>query len=494
MQYQPENAAATAVAATSIEKLVARARVAQHHFESWSQEQVDMAVVAAGWAIMEPHRNRELAELAVADTGIGDVEDKVRKNHRKTLGLLRDLQSARSVGVISEDPARGLIEIARPVGVVCAITPSTNPGATPANKIINALKGRNAVIVAPSPKGWSTCARLIEFIHAQLQHIGMEPQIARDLVQLLPSPVSKQSTAELMRLCDLVVATGSQANVRAAYASGTPAFGVGAGNVAGIVDETADVALAAERIVRSKTFDNATSCSSENSLVIVDAVRAATIAALESHGAVLLDVAQKATLQSLMWLEGRLAPAVTGKSARVIAEQAAQRVAAIDPVAARNWLAIAAGNPRILMVDEDGVGPEHPFSGEKLSPVLALYSARDFATAAAIVERIYAYQGAGHSVGLHSARPGRALELGLTLPVSRVILNQAHCIATGGSFDNGLPFSLSMGCGTWGKNNFSDNMNYRHYLNITRVSQPIPERVPSEREIFGTFFDRFGAL
>lgn len=472
-------------APTPIAALVARARAAQRSYETWSQVQVDMVITAAGWAIIEPKRNRELAELAVTDTGIGNVEDKVAKNYRKTFGLLRDLRGARSVGVIAEDAARGLIEIARPVGVVCAITPSTNPGATPANKIINALKGRNAVIVAPSPKGWSTCSRLIEFIHAQLERIGAP----RDLVQLLPSPVSKQSTAELMRLCDLVVATGSQANVRAAYASGTPAFGVGAGNVAGIVDETADVALAAERIVRSKTFDNATSCSSENSLVIVDAVRVATLAALQALGAVLLNAAQKATLQSLMWPDGKLSAAVTGKSARVIAESAA----ALDVPGRDAWLAIAQGNPRILMVTEDGMGHDHPFSGEKLSPVLAIYSAPDFEAAAAVVERIYAYEGAGHSVGLHSARPERALQLGLTLPVSRVIVNQAHCIATGGSFDNGLPFSLSMGCGTWGRNNFSDNMNYRHYLNITRISRPIPEQVPSEQEIFGAFFDQFGA-
>jgi sulfoacetaldehyde dehydrogenase len=468
-----------------IAELVARARAAQRIYDSWSQEQVDMAVAAAGWAIIEPKRNRELAELAVADTGVGNVEDKVAKNHRKTFGLLRDLRGARSVGVISDDPARGIVEIARPVGVVCAITPSTNPGATPANKIINALKGRNAVIVAPSPKGWSTAARLIAFIHAQFDRIGAP----RDLVQLLPSPVTKQATAELMRLCDLVVATGSQANVRAAYASGTPAFGVGAGNVAGIVDETADAGAAAERIVLSKTFDNATSCSSENSLVVVDAMRAPLIAALEARGAVMLDAAQKKALQSLMWPEGKLSAAVIGKSAREIAE----RAAAQDAAGRAGWLAIAERNPRILMVAEDGVGREHPYSGEKLSPVLAIYAARDFAEAASIVERIYAYEGAGHSVGLHSAVPERAMRLGLSLPVSRVIVDQAHCIATGGSFNNGLPFSLSMGCGTWGRNNFSDNMNYRHYLNITRVSRPIPERVPSQEEIFGEFFARHGA-
>lgn len=468
-----------------IAELVARARAAQRTYETWTQEQVDMAVTAAGWAIIEPGRNRELAELAVADTGVGNVDDKIRKNHRKTLGLLRDLKGTPSVGVISEDTATGIVEIARPVGVVCAVTPSTNPGATPANKIINALKGRNAVIVAPSPKGWTTAAKLIEFIHAQFDRIGAP----RDLVQLLPSPVNKQSTTELMTLCDLVVATGSQANVRAAYASGTPAFGVGAGNVASIVDETADASLAADRILRSKTFDNATSCSAENSLVVVDAARPGLMAALEARGAVMLDASQKRVLQSLMWPEGRLSAAVIGQSARVIAE----RAAALDAEGRTGWLAMAERDPRVLMVAEDGVGHDHPFSGEKLSPVLTVYAAPDFDAAAATVERIYGYEGAGHSVGLHSTVAERALRLGLTLPVSRVIVDQPHALATGGNFDNGLPFSLSMGCGTWGKNNFSENMNYRHYLNVTRISRPIAERMPTEEDIFGAYFAQHGA-
>ena len=468
------NVTTNEVAAT-VRALVERARVAQRVANAYDQARVDELVAAAGWAIIEPGRNRELAELAVADTGIGNVEDKVRKNHRKTFGLLRDLHGALSVGVIAQDAARGLTEIARPVGVVCAVTPSTNPGATPANKIINALKGRNAVIVAPSPKGWSTCERLVAFVHAQFDRIGAP----RDLVQLLPSPVSKVSTLELMRQCDLVVATGSQANVREAYASGTPAFGVGAGNVAGIIDETADVELAADRVLRSKTFDNATSCSSENSLVLVDAIRQQAIAALCARGAVLLTAPQKAQLQALMWPQGKLSPAVIGQSATVVAQRA-------------GFADIAARAPTMLLVEEDGFGDEHPFSGEKLCPVLALYGARDFADAMQVVEAIYAFQGAGHSVGLHSVVADRALQLGLRLPVSRVIVDQAHCIATGGSFDNGLPFSLSMGCGTWGKNNFSENMNYRHYLNITRISRPIPERVPSELDIFGSYFDKFG--
>ena len=463
----------------AIVELVNRARHAQKIANEYDQSRVDELVAAAGWAIIEPARNRELAERAVGDTGVGNVEDKVRKNHRKTLGLLRDLQGAKSVGVISEDAATGLIEIARPVGVVCAITPSTNPGATPANKIINALKGRNAVIVAPSPKGLGTAQRLIEFIHEKFDLIGAP----KDLVQVLPAPINKKATADLMSLCDLVVATGSQANVKAAYTCGTPAFGVGAGNVASIIDETANLDLAAERIIRSKTFDNATSCSSENSMVVVASVRVQLLAALVARGGVLVNAVQAHNLQQVMWPNGKLSAEVTGKSAEVIAKLA-------------GLTDISATSPKILMVDqgENDVGAEHPYSGEKLSPVLTVYTVPDFEHALQMVERIYAWQGAGHSVGLHTNKPERALEMGLRLPVSRVIVDQAHCIATGGSFDNGLPFSLSMGCGTWGGNNFSDNLNYRHYLNTTRISRPIPERVPTEDEIFGSFFDKYGVI
>ena len=455
--------------------LIATARAAQRRYEGYDQAAVDAVVSAAGWAIMHPERNRALAEMAVRDTGLGRVEDKITKNHRKTLGLLRDLKGAKSVGVIAEYPQRGIIEIARPVGVVAAITPSTNPGATPANKIINALKGRNAVIVAPSPKGASTCAALLGFINTELDKVGAPP----GLVQMLPSPVTKDATHALMRGADLVVATGSQANVRAAYASGTPAFGVGAGNVAAIIDSSADLTDAANSIALSKTFDNATSCSSENSVVILDAVYDAALAALTSAGGVLLDDGEKTRLQAAMWHDGKLSAQTTAQSTATIAALAGLPRPEISRAA-------------FLMVGEDGTGPSHPFSGEKLAPVMAVYRARDFDHACEIVAAIYRYQGAGHSVGIHSTDDAHILRLGLELPVSRVIVNQIHCYATGGSFDNGLPFSLSMGCGTWGRNNFSDNMNYKHYLNITRISRKIPPQLPTLDDIFGDYFRQYG--
>ena len=462
-------------AAQAVAVLVARARAAQAAYERWPQERVDEAALACGWAIMKPENNRLLAELAVRDSGLGNVADKITKNHRKTLGLLRDIRGVKTVGIIAEYPERGVTEIARPVGVVAAITPSTNPGATPANQIVNALKCGNAIIIAPSPKGYSTCEKLLEFVHAELSKVGAPA----DLVQVLPAPVTKEATHELMRQCDLVAATGSQANIRAAYSSGKPAIGVGQGNVVSIVDASADLADAAAKIALSKTFDNATSCSSENSVVILAPVYDATLAQLAAQGGVLLDAAEKAKLQALMYPGGKLGPAATAQSAARIAG-----LAGLERPAARA--------ARFLMVEETGAGPACPFSGEKLAPVLAVYRARDFDAAMAITRRIYDHQGKGHSVSLHSRADAQAMRLGLEMPVARVIVNQAHCIATGGSFDNGLPFSLSMGCGTWGGNSFSDNMHWRHFMQVTRIARPIPEKVPTEVEIFGEYHARHG--
>jgi sulfoacetaldehyde dehydrogenase len=469
-------ASALAASQAAVAGFIMRARNAQRAIDSCTQAQADQLALAAAWAIMEPSRNLALAELAVRDTGLGNVGDKIAKNHRKTLGLMRDLKGAKTVGIVSDDRERGVTEIARPVGVVAAITPSTNPGATPANKIINALACRNAVILAPSPKGHSTGALLVEFVRAELQKIDAPP----DLVQILPAPVTREATRALMKQADLVVATGSQANVRAAYESGTPAFGVGAGNVASIVDADADIARAATLIAKSKMFDNATSCSSENSVIIVDAVYDAMMAALEREGGALLTADEKSRLQSRMWPEGKLAPTLMAQSAAKIAALAGlERAAALQDVG-------------FLMVEESGVGPDHPYSGEKLSPVLAVYRAKNFDEACARVRAIYAFQGAGHSVSYHGHDEGHVLDCALDLPVARVIVNQAHAIATGGSFDNGLPFSLSMGCGTWGRNSFSDNLHYRHYLNITRIARPIPERVPTLDDIFGDYFAQHG--
>ncbi|MGA1096651.1 MAG: sulfoacetaldehyde dehydrogenase, partial [Burkholderiaceae bacterium] len=283
-----------------------------------------------------------------------------------------------------------------------------------------------------------------------------------------------------MQQADLVVATGSQANIRAAYTCGTPAFGVGAGNVVSVVDETANLAEAAQKIAASKTFDNATSCSSENSLVLFSDIYAQGLAALANCGGVMLSSDEKSKLEAVMFNQGKL----TGKATA----QSANKIAAMAGLSRPEVL-----NARFLMVEEEGTGPQYPFSGEKLAPVLAVYKASSFDHACDLVSAIYSYQGAGHSVSMHSNNDERIQAMGLRLPVCRVIVNQAHCFATGGSFSNGLPFSLSMGCGTWGGNNFSDNMNVEQYMNITRIARPIAEVIPSLESLLGDYLRKVQA-
>jgi sulfoacetaldehyde dehydrogenase len=455
-------------------RLVGRARAAMRSYARADQDLVDDAVRGIAWALYEPTRARELAELAVADTGLGNVEDKVAKNQRKTFGTLRDLLRVRTVGVIEEDPAKGIVKIAKPVGVVGAITPSTNPAATPVNKAMMALKGRNAIVIAPSPAGFSTTARAVAYMRAELEKIGLP----EDLVQVLPEPIDRARTGALMAAVDLVVCTGSQSNVRQAYSSGTPAIGVGTGNVPVIVDASADLADAAAKIARSKCFDNATSCSSENAVVILDEVYDAALRALGGVGGHLASPDERTRIETALFQGGRLNRELIAKDAATFAQRAG--------------LGEDARKARFFLVEEKGIGPDHPFSGEKLSLVLAAYRAQSFAEAKAICARILDYQGRGHSVGIHTREPAHARELADDLDVVRVLVNQAHTFGNGGGFDNGLPFTLSMGCGTWGGNSIAENLSWRHFINITHLVTTIAEDRPGEDELFGPYWRRYG--
>ncbi len=454
--------------------LMQRARAAQNTFAEADQMRTDEAVRALAWSLYKPEHTRELAELAVADTGLGNVPDKIVKKQRKTFGTLRDLLRVKSVGEIERDERRGLVKFAKPVGVVGAITPSTNPAATPVNKAMMAIKGRNAIIIAPSPLGYRTTALAVSYMREALGRIGL-PQ---DLAQILPAPVTKGMTQAIMEAVDLVVVTGSQDNVRRAYRSGTPAIGVGAGNVPVIIDESADLDAAARKICASKTFDNATSCSSENAVVIVDAVYDEAVAALKRAGGYLVDQAQKPRLQSELWKNGKLNRHLIARDMPVLAS-------AFD-------LPADAAKAKFLLVEETGIGKTHPLSGEKLALVLTVYRAADFDAAAEIVRRILEFQGRGHSMGLHTARLERARKLAEELPVVRVLVNFAHTFGNGGGFDSGLEFTLTMGCGSWQKNSISENLSYKHFLNITHLVTVIPEDKPSEEALFGPHWEKYG--
>ncbi|MGB8823884.1 MAG: aldehyde dehydrogenase family protein [Pseudolabrys sp.] len=457
-----------------VDELVRRGRAAMASFSEADQARVDEAVTALAWSLYNPGHAKELADLAVKDTQLGNVPDKIIKKQRKTFGTLRDLLRVKSVGIIEEDKKLGIVKYAKPIGLVCAITPSTNPGATPVNKAMMAIKGRNAIIIAASPAGLRTTARTVEFMRAELKKIGLP----EDLVQILPPPASKDMTQALMQAADLVVATGSQDNVRRAYSSGTPAIGVGTGNVPVIVDETADLDDAAKKICASKIFDNATSCSSENSVVLADAVYDKAIAALERAGGYMASPTEKAKIQAALWPDGKLSRTLIARDADVFARGCG--------------LSDTAQSRKFFMVEETGVGRGFPFSSEKLSLVLTVYRAKDFDAAIVRANEILAQQGRGHSVGLHTKDMSRGRMLAECSDVVRVLVNQAHTFGNGGGFDNGLNFTLSMGCGTWGGNSITDNLNYRHFLNITHLVTTIPEDKPSEEDLFGAYWKKYG--
>jgi sulfoacetaldehyde dehydrogenase len=465
---------ADAGARSVIDEVMLRAGAAFAAFSDASQERADEAVRALAWSLYKPEHARELAQLAVADTQLGNVTDKIVKKQRKTFGTLRDLLRVKSVGIIEEDKRLGIVKYAKPIGIVAALTPSTNPGATPVNKAMMALKGRNAIVIAPSPLGYETTHRAVEFMRAALGKIG----VPADLVQILPPPVTKELTAALMKAADLVVVTGSQDNVRRAYMSGTPAIGVGAGNVPVIIDDSADLADAAAKIRASKIFDNSTSCSSENSVVILDAVYDRAIAALKQVGGYLCTAQEKDAVVRALWRDGKLNRHLIARDAEVLARAFG--------------LPAEAERADFFMVEDSGAGKAHPLSGEKLSIVLTVYRAKDFAAAKKQVRAVLDYQGKGHSCGIHTSNMVHARELAEDLDVVRVLVNFAHTFGNGGGFDSGLNFTLSMGCGSWQRNSISENLNYRHFLNITHLVTVIPEDKPGEDELFGPHWRKYG--
>lgn len=455
-----------------IDGLLSNGLKAMQEIAGATQEQIDEMVTAIAWALYKPENARAMAELAVEDTGIGNVEDKVIKNTRKTFGTLRDLLRVKTVGKIDEH--NGMTRYAKPVGVVAAITPSTNPAATPVNKSMMALKGGNAIIVAPSPAGWVTTSATVELMRDALEKIDAP----KDLVQILPAPVTRSMTTLLMQRSDLIVATGSQNNVRTAYSSGTPALGVGAGNVAVIIDSTADLDDAAAKIVASKTFDNSTSCSSENSLIILDDVYDASIDALIGAGAYRCSPDEINQIETELWQDGKL-------NRKLIASDA-------DVFAGRLGFSEQVQSCKLFLAEQSEFDASSPFADEKLSLVLTVYRARDFDHAEQLVDNIMNVQGRGHSCGIHTGNPDHAKRLAENMDVVRVLVNQAHTFGNGGSFNNALNFTLSMGCGTWGGNSISENLNYRHFINITHLVTETDEDKPSEDELFGSYLAKHG--
>ena len=457
--------------------LVARARKAQAVAATYSQEQIDDLCLAAGWEVYEDSNIKTLAEKAVAETGMGNVEDKIKKHKGKVLGVLKDIKGAKSVGLIEEDPSKGIRKYAKPAGVIGALTPVTNPTATPASNAISILKGGNAVIFAPHPKSKKSSKMAVDFMRRGLAKVGAP----EDLVQIIQEP-SVELTQELMRQVDLVLATGGGAMVKAAYSSGTPAYGVGPGNSVQIVAEDADVSDAATKIALSKVFDYATSCSSENSVIVVDSVYDAFVEAIRSEGAHLCSADEKRQLGGYMWVPNKkghvgLNPAIIAQSAVKIAGGAGLSVG---------------GATRLLLVEGSKPVEEERFSGEKLSPVLTIFRASDFEEALSLLKAVTDFAGTGHSCGIHTFKADYIDRLGREMRSSRIMIRQPQAPANGGNFFNGMPSTVTLGCGTWGGNITTENIYYRHFLNITWLSEPITPVKPTDEEMWGEFWKRRG--
>lgn len=458
-------------------RLVEKARAAQQQVEYYSQEQIDTVCLSVAWQVYKDDNVQACARSAVEETGMGKYEDKITKHKVKILGVIRDVLGAKSVGVIEHDPVKKIIKYAKPVGVVGALTPVTNPTATPASNAVSILKGRNAVIFAPHPRARKSCALVCGFMREGLRKVGAP----EDLIQWIEEP-SVELSAELMRRVDLVLATGGSAMVKAAYSSGTPAYGVGVGNPVVIVCEDADVADAAKKIRISKTFDHATSCSSDNSIVIHESVFDRMVEALKTEGGYLCSPDERDRLEKWMWVPNPKTGQI-GLNPKIIAVSA-QRIAADVGIRVPQ-------NTTMLMVLGERPG-EDRFSGEKISPVLALWKYRSFEEAIEIQRKLTEYAGLGHSCGIFTFRQDYIQRLATVAKVSRIMVRQPMAPANGGNFFNGMPSTVSLGCGTWGGNITSENITWKHFINTTWVSEPFDPIKPTDEEVWGEFWRRFG--
>jgi sulfoacetaldehyde dehydrogenase len=449
--------------------LIERARKAQKTAEGYSQEKVDLLTKALAFEMTREPVKTELAKLALEETALGDYESKLGKIEKKVKGVYRDIRFEKTVGVVEEIKERGLVRIAKPVGVIGGLIPSTQPEMLPITKALFAVKARNAVVFAPHPRGRATTVRTTEIMREVLSR----NDAPADLL-LCCEEVSIPITEELMKQCDLVVATGGSGMVKAAYSSGTPAYGVGAGNACLLADDTADIKDAAHKTMLSKTGDLAAGCSCDNSLVVFESVYDEMIKKLEAEGAYLCNAEEKAKLQAALFPEWPKNHVINRHMVASPVENIA-KIAGIDVPRDRKF----------LLVEESGSGPEHPFSGEKMSLILAVYKCRDLADGIRIVNANQAYSGAGHSCGIYSQNEENILKFALATYTTRCNVNLPNSVANTGDWGAGYPFTGSLGCGTWGGNIASENITLKHYLNNTWVARPIEAIIPSDEELFG---------
>ena len=449
----------------SVKALVSRARCAQKKYEPFRQDQVDAIVRDIGKFVFD--NANQLARMAVDETGIGSYEDKVQKNKGKARVIWNNLKNKKSRGIIGEEKETNLTLVAKPMGVVGAVTPVTNPIVTPMCNGMFALKTGNAVIFSAHPKA-QKCTELLghEFMEIVRAHGGPD-----DLVQVVTDG-SVEKTQELMQSVDVVVATGGAAMVKSAYSSGKPSFGVGAGNVPVILDRNINTKEAVEKIVAGASFDNGIICSHEQFVLAPDEQYEDALGLFLETGKVWYTDDPKLVqkLRDVVFPDGRLNKDVVGIPAREIAKMAEID---IPPTA------------KLILLPASGAGSEDLLAKEKLCPVIAIMRYDSFDDAVAKAKANLLVEGAGHSAALHSDNDDHIQRAGLELPISRLVINQPSSLTAGGSLTNGFAPTTTLGCGSWGGNSISENLDYKHLMNISRIGKIIPDKiVPTDEEIW----------
>jgi len=453
-------------------ELAARAAAAQKKFAAFSQEQVDAIVEACAKAAAE---NAEpLARTAVEETGFGNVPDKIVKNTLAAVDVPRAIRGMRTVGILREDREKAVVEVASPVGVVAAVIPSTNPTSTAIYKTLISIKAQNAIVLSPHP----SAIKCICQAAALLDRAALTAGAPEGLIQCMQH-TTLEGTRELMRRPEVgvILATGGTGLVRAAYGSGKPAYGVGPGNVPAFIERTADVRKAVADILAGKTFDYGTICSSEQAVVVEEAVRERALEEFRQQGAYFLSPEEMEKIARLVFLPGSHTPntRIVGRAATVIGEMAGIH----SPPATRVLIARLA---------PEQVGREFPLSAEKLSPILAFYAVENLAAGIALCRRLLEFGGLGHTCAIHSQNRSAILEFGEAVPAFRVVVNSAAVHGSIGYSTNLFP-AMTLGCGAPGGNITSDNIGPQHLMNVKRIaweSRGVEHRtVPADQRMAG---------
>lgn len=447
-----------------VASLVEKSRTALQVLEGYSQEQVDALCKAVGQSIAK--EAELLAKEAIEETDMGKYEDKIQKNLGIGAGIWSTMKNQKSVGIIERDTEKNLTYVANPKGVIASVIPTTNPTLTIVGNVMMAVKGRNTVIISPHPRAKNVSKHTVDILNAAMKELGAPDNI----VQIIEEP-SLDATNSLMQSCDIVVATGGPAMVKAANSSGHPSFGVGQGNVQVVIDnDYKDFDFAAKTIIDSRSFDNGLICASEQSVIVHKDSEADMVTALENNGA--FYSADEETInkfRAVIFEDTHLSPAIIGKTAVEIAEMAGVEIPA---------------DAKVIVLKAEKFGADELLCGEQLSPILVQLAYDTFEEGVAMAKANLLYQGAGHTAVLYSNDQDKIDYASLTIPVSRLLINLPGLAATGMGMTSHINPTSSIGCGSWGNNSISENLTYKHLINISTVASPRKDPAPSVEEIW----------